>query len=71
LNFRDPLFHVIAFLVVILLFIIGYIIFEKIRNYFREKNINKLLKEFDYLEIESLKLDESSINSLYFLANSY
>jgi len=71
LNFRDPLFHVIAFLVIVLVFIVGYIIFEKVRNYFREKNINKLLKEFDYLEIESLKLDTSSINALYLLANAY
>jgi len=71
MDFRDPLFSVIAFFVIVLISVMATILLGNIRNYFRQKEIEKLLKEFDYVEIENLKLDKSSINALLFLAKAY
>jgi len=71
MDFRDPLFSVIAFLVIVLLSVLVTIFAGKVREYFRQKEIEKLLSDFDYVEIEELTLNKSSISALLLLAKAY
>jgi len=71
MDLRDPLFSVIAFFVIVLITVLLTLLFGKIRAYFREKEIKRLLEEFDYVDIENVKLDKSSISALLILAKAY
>ncbi len=71
MDFRDPLFSVIVFFVIVLLSVIVTLIAGRIREYFRQKEIEKLLLDFEYVEIEDLKLDKASKNALLLLAKAY
>jgi tetratricopeptide (TPR) repeat protein len=68
---RDPLFQLIIFMTIILLTALITIGIGKIREYLREKELNNFLKDFEYLEIENIKLDDSSIEALLLLAKAY
>ncbi len=68
MDYRDPLFSVIAFFVIILIAIIITIILGKIRENLREKEIEELIKNFDYIKTEDIK---NPINSLMLLAAAY
>jgi len=71
MDFRDPLFSVIVFFVIVLISVLVTIFAGKVREYFRQKDIEKLLKDFDYVEIEELSLNKSSISALLLLAKAY
>jgi len=71
MDFRDPLFSVIVFFTIVLLTVLVTTVLGKIRERFRQKEIENLLRDFEYVEIEDLKLDKSSINALLLLANAY
>ncbi|MEO1928186.1 MAG: hypothetical protein ABGX26_05800 [Nautiliaceae bacterium] len=71
MNFRDPLFNLIVFFSILLFAALLTIALGKIREYFRDKRLKKFLEEFDYIKIENLKLDKSSIDALYLLAKAY
>ena len=66
MNYRDPLFSVIAFFVLILIGILIAFIFEKIREIFRQKEIEKLIQNFDYIDTKN-----NSFNALMLLAKAY
>jgi tetratricopeptide (TPR) repeat protein len=68
---RDPLFHIILFLIIILLTVLVTIAIGRIREYLREKELKNFLKDFEYLEIENVKLDNSSREALFLLAKAY
>jgi len=68
MDYRDPLFSVIAFFVLILIAILLTLIFGKIREYFRSREIEKLMKNFDYIKTDELK---NPINALLILAKAY
>jgi tetratricopeptide (TPR) repeat protein len=68
---RDPLFQIILFITIILLTVLITIAVGKVREYFREKELKNFLKDFEYLEIENIKLDNSSIEALFLLAKAY
>jgi len=71
MDFRDPLFSVIMFFVVALLSVLSTIALGKLREHLREKKLKNFLKDFEYIKIENLKLDEASIDALYLLAKAY
>jgi tetratricopeptide (TPR) repeat protein len=71
MDFRDPLFSVIMFFVIVLISVLVTIGLGKLREYLREKNLEEFLKDFEYIKIENLKLDEASIDALYLLAKAY
>jgi len=71
MDFRDPLFSVIMFFVIVLLSVLVTIGLGKVREYYREKKLEEFLKDFEYIKIENLKLDEASIDALYLLAKAY
>jgi len=71
MDFRDPLFSVIMFFVIVLLSVLITIGLGKLREYLREKRLEEFLKDFEYIKIENLKLDEASIDALYLLAKAY
>jgi len=71
MDFRDPLFSVIMFFVIVLLSVLITIGLGKLREYYREKRLEEFLKDFEYIKIENLKLDEASIDALYILAKAY
>ncbi|WP_456479648.1 tetratricopeptide repeat protein [Nautilia sp.] len=71
MDFRDPLFSVIMFFVIVLLSVLVTIGLGKLREYLREKKLEEFLKDFEYIKIENLKLDEASIDALYLLAKAY
>jgi tetratricopeptide (TPR) repeat protein len=68
---RDPLFQLILFVIIILLTVLITIAFGRIREYLKEKELKNFLKDFEYLEIENIKLDDSSIEALFLLAKAY
>ena len=71
MDFRDPLFNVIMFFTVVFLSVLITIAFGKFREHIREKKLNEFLKDFEYIKIENLKLDNASIDALYLLAKAY
>ena len=71
MDFRDPLFSVIMFFVIVLLSVLITIGLGKLREYLREKRLEEFLKDFEYIKIENLKLDEASVDALYLLAKAY
>ena len=71
MDYRDPLFSVIMFFVIILISVLVTIGLGKFREYLREKRLEEFLKDFEYIKIENLKLDEASIDALYLLAKAY
>jgi len=71
MDFRDPLFSVIMFFVIVLISVLITIALGKLREYLREKKLEEFLKDFEYIKIENLKLDEASIDALYLLAKAY
>ncbi|GAB6073828.1 tetratricopeptide repeat protein [Nautilia lithotrophica] len=71
MDFRDPLFSVIMFFVIVLISVLITIGLGKLREYSREKKLEEFLKDFEYIKIENLKLDEASIDALYLLAKAY
>jgi len=71
MDFRDPLFSVIMFFVIVLLSALITIGLGKIREYIRSKKLDEFLKDFEYIKIENLKLDDASIDALYLLAKAY
>jgi len=68
MNFKDPLFSVILFLFLILVGILVALTFEKIREFFRKKEIEKLIENFEYIDLGELK---KPINSLLLLAAAF
>ena len=68
MDYRDPLFSVIAFFIIILLAVLITLIFGKIREKFREKEIEKLIQNFDYIKTDDIK---NPLNSLMLLASAY
>lgn len=68
---RDPLFQLILFVIIILLTILITIGVGRLREYLKEKELKNFLKDFEYLEIENVKLDNSSIEALFLLAKAY
>jgi len=71
MDYRDPLFSVIMFFVIVLISVLVTIGLGKFREYLREKNLEEFLKDFEYIKIENLKLDEASIDALFLLAKAY
>jgi tetratricopeptide (TPR) repeat protein len=68
---RDPLFQLILFITIIILTVLITIGFGKVREYLRERELKNFLKDFEYLDIENIKLDNSSIEALFLLAKAY
>ncbi len=68
MNYRDPLFSVIVFFLLILFAIIFSLVFEKIREYLRQKEIEDLIKNFEYISTKDL---ENPINAMILLAKAY
>jgi len=68
MNYRDPLFSVIAFFVILLIAILLTLLFGKIREKLREKEIEKLIKNFDYIKTDDIK---NPLNALMLLAKAY
>ncbi len=71
MNYRDPLFSVIMFFLIILLSVILTLAFGKLREILKQKEIEKLLKEFDYVEIEEIDISRNSTDALMLLARAY
>jgi len=71
MDVRDPLFSVIMFFVIVLLSVLVTLAFGKLREYLRERRLESFLKDFDYIKIENLQLDKSSVDALYLLAKAY
>jgi tetratricopeptide (TPR) repeat protein len=71
MDFRDPLYSVIMFFVIVLLSVLITIALGKFREYVREKKLEEFLKDFEYIKIENLRLDKASIDALYLLAKAY
>jgi len=70
-DYRDPLFSVIVFFVILFIAVLLSVVFGNIREYMREKNIKKFFDEFEYVKIENLSLDKASADALYHLAKAY
>jgi len=68
MNYRDPLFSVIAFFIILLIAILLTLLFGKIRETLREKEIEKLIKNFDYIKTDDIK---NPLNALMLLAKAY
>jgi len=68
MDYRDPLFSVIAFFIILLIAILLTILFGKIREKLREKEIEKVIKNFDYIKTDELK---NPLNALMLLAKAY
>ena len=68
MNYRDPLFSVIAFFVIIFIAIILTLVFGRIREFLREKEIERLIQNFDYIKMEDYK---NPFNALMLLAKAY
>ncbi len=68
MNYRDPLFSIIIFFLLILFAAIFSLAFEKIREYFRKKEIENLIKNFEYISTKDL---ENPINAMILLAKAY
>jgi tetratricopeptide (TPR) repeat protein len=71
LDYRDPLFSVIVFFLIVLISVLLTLGFGKIKSILKQREIENLLKEFDYVEIEEIKVDKHSINALLMLARAY
>ena len=71
LDYRDPLFSVIVFFLIILVTVILTLGFGKLKEILKQKEIEKLLRDFEYVEIEDLKVDKNSISALLLLARAY
>ena len=71
MDYRDPLFSVIMFFLIVLITILLTLGFGKLKEILKQKEIEKLLKDFEYVEIEDLKVDKNSINALLLLAKAY
>jgi tetratricopeptide (TPR) repeat protein len=71
MDYRDPLFSVIMFFVIVLISVLVTLGLGKFREYLREKRLQEFLEDFEYIKIENLKLDEASIDALYLLAKAY
>ena len=68
MNYRDPLFSVIAFFLLVLFAIIFSLILEKVREFLRKKEIEELIQNFDYISTKEL---ENPINAMILLAKAY
>ncbi len=68
MDYRDPLFSVIAFFIIVLVAVLITLILGKIRENLREKEIERLINNFDYIKTEDMK---NPINSLMLLATAY
>jgi len=71
MDFRDPLFSIIMFFVIVLISVLLTMAYERIRQHLREKKLEEFLSDFEYIKIENLKLDEASADALYLLAKAY
>ncbi|GAB6044763.1 hypothetical protein JCM11957_03610 [Caminibacter profundus] len=71
MDYRDPLFSVIVFFLIILITILLTLGFGKLRSFLRQKEIENLLKEFEYVEIEDMPIDKYSINAILLLARAF
>jgi len=71
MDYRDPLFSVIMFFVIILISVLTTIALGKLREYLRNKRLNEFLEDFEYIKIDNLNLDNASIDALYLLAKAY
>ncbi|GAX88045.1 conserved hypothetical protein [Lebetimonas natsushimae] len=58
-------------MIIILLTVLITVGIGKLREYLKEKELKNFLKDFEYLEIENIKLDDSSIEALFLLAKAY
>ncbi len=67
MNYRDPLFSVIMFFLIILSAIVLALVFGKIKEYLKQKEIEKLMKNFEYFN-EDLN---NPLNALLLLAKAY
>ncbi len=71
MDYRDPLFSVIMFVLLVLISVMLSMFFGHIKEILKRKQIEELLKEFDYLEVDNLKIDKYSIDALGLLAKAY
>jgi len=71
MDYRDPLFSVIVFFLIILITILLTLGFGKLRSFLRQKEIENLLREFEYVEIEDMPIDKYSINAILLLARAF
>ena len=67
MNYRDPLFSIIIFVVLILISIIFTLVLGRVREKLREKEIEKLIKNFDYIKDDY----KNPLNALLLLAKAY
>jgi tetratricopeptide (TPR) repeat protein len=70
-DYRDPLFSVIVFFIIVLISVLLTLGFGKLRSYFKDQEIKKLLEEFDYSTIEDIDINKKNINSLLLLAQAF
>lgn len=68
MNYRDPLFSIIIFVVLILISIIFTLVLGRVREKLREKEIEKLIKNFDYIKTDDYK---NPFNALMLLAKAH
>jgi tetratricopeptide (TPR) repeat protein len=59
------------FFLIVLITVVLTVAFGKLREYLKQKKIEELLKEFDYVEIENINVDKQSIDALTLLARAY
>jgi len=74
LNYRDPLFSIIAFLLLILIILLVINFFASLKEKKKKKNLEEFIEKFDFLndkEIESIFSDDISINALMLLAIAF
>ena len=67
MNYRDPLFSVIIFFLIILSAVVLTLFFGKIKEYLKQKEIEKLMQNFEYFS-EDLN---NPLNALLLLADAY
>ena len=67
MNYRDPLFSVIIFFLIILIAIVLTLLFGKIKEYLKQKEIEKLMDNFDYFSDDL----NNPLNALLLLAKAY
>jgi len=68
MNYRDPLFSLIIFFIIVLVGILITLFLGRLRDRLRAKEIEKLIKNFDYIKTDDIK---NPINSLMLLAKAY
>lgn len=71
MNYRDPLFSVIVFFIIVLITVLVTLGIGRLRQYFKDKEIEELLNDFEYVEIEEIKPEKSNVNALLLLAQAF